>query len=66
MLYRLTIFIFLLCANHIAYAQVLPGSVDAGRIQAEQEDLLAPREEPLAIVPKATGREAIAPEGAEG
>lgn len=63
-----TIFASSLLDTGFSYAQEIPpsipGSADAGRIEAEPEDILPPREAPQIIIPRGTTPEALVPEGA--
>lgn len=55
---------FALLDGGAALAQNIPGPADAGRIEAQPEEILPPRKTPQIIVPDIAAPEAPAPEGA--
>lgn len=53
-------------ASHAFAQTALPGSADAGRIEAQPEDILPAKRPEKIIVPEMETAEALAPEGAQG
>lgn len=57
--------VMLLPYGSVAYAQNIPGSADAGRVETRPEDILPPRPAPPSLIPETAPPEESRPAGAE-